>query len=93
MLPYSGNLVVGQSNRMPQSRAHTEAFHDSLADQSPSREKYLENFSKIWVFKFLVAQIGDLFAGEIFNREGYTEIFATPFATSSWVELSVAKNT
>ena len=31
---------------------------------------------------------GDLFASEKSNREGYTEIFATP----SWVDLLVAKN-
>ena len=29
-----------------QSRACLEGFHDSLAGQSPSYEKYLENFSK-----------------------------------------------
>ena len=42
---------------------------------------------------FLMTQIGDLFAGEISNREGYTKIFAAPFVTSLRVELLVAKNT
>ena len=78
---------------LPQSRAHTVGFRNSLASHCPSHEKYLEIFSKIWVFRFLVTQIGDLFTGESSNHKGYTEIFATPFATSSRVELSVVKNT
>ena len=77
----------------PQSRAHTVGFRDSLVGHCPSREKYLENFSKIWVFRFLATYIGDLFAGESSSREGYIEIFVAPFATSSRVELSVSKNT
>ena len=42
---------------------------------------------------FLTAQSGDLFTGERSSREGYTEIFVAYLATSSWVELLVAKNT
>ena len=45
--------------------------------------KILRKFFKIWVFRFLATQTGDLFAGESSNRQGYTEIFAGPFATSS----------
>ena len=36
---------------------------------------------------------GDLFAGERFSREGYTEIFAAQLTTPSRVDLPVAKNT
>ena len=53
VLPCSGNSVEGWSSCMPQSRAHTEIFCDSLAGQCPSREKYLEYFSKIWFSYFL----------------------------------------
>ena len=70
MLPCSGDSVAGWSSRMPQSRAHLEIFRGSLVGQCPSREKYLEYFSKILVFMFLATQYGDLFAGEGSNREG-----------------------
>ena len=93
VLPYSGKLVVGWSSRMPQSRAHTEIFRDSLVGQCPSRKKYLEKFSKIWVFMFLAAQYDDLFVGGRSSREGYIEIFPAHLATSSRVELPIAKNT
>ena len=44
MLPYSGDLVAGQASRMPESRAYTEGFRDSLASQCPSRKKDLNFF-------------------------------------------------
>ena len=58
-------------------------------------QKILRISFKIWIFffMFLAAQIGDLFAGGGFSHEGYSEIFAAHFATSSQVELLVAKNT
>ena len=77
----------------PQSWAHTVGFRNSLAGHCPSSEKYLENFSKICVFRFLATQTGDLFAGESSSCEGYTDIFVALFVTSSRVELSIAKNT
>ena len=42
---------------------------------------------------FLAAQIGDLFTSGGSSREGYLEIFIAYFATPSWVELPVVKNT
>ena len=78
---------------MPQSRAHTEIFHDSLVGQCPSREKYLEYFSKFKFLMFLAAQSSDLFTGGRSSREGYTEIFAAYLSTFSQVELPIAKNT
>ena len=39
--------LVGQDSRMPQLRAYTLGFRDSLAGQSPSREKDLQFFQKI----------------------------------------------
>ena len=42
---------------------------------------------------FLATQFGDLFVGGRSSSEGYTEIFAAYLATSSWVELLVAKIT
>ena len=77
----------------PHLRAYTIGFRDSLVGHCPSCEKYLENNSKFWVFRFLATQTGDLFAGENFNRKGYAEIFTAPFTTSSQVDLLVAKNT
>ena len=76
----------------PQSQAHTVGLCDSLAGHCLSHEKYLEHFSKKWVFRFLATSTGDLFAGESSSHEGYTEMFAAPFVTSSWVELLVVKN-
>ena len=43
---------MGQASRMPQSRAHTEGFRDSLVGQSLSREKDLEKFQKSGFSKF-----------------------------------------
>ena len=45
--PVLATCLAGQAIRMPQPRAYAEGFHDSLAGQSPSREKDLENISKI----------------------------------------------
>ena len=92
VLPCFGDSVAGWSSRMPQSRAHTEIFHGSLAGQCPSGKKCLEYFSKFEFLMFLVAQIGNLFAGEV-PIMGYSEIFAAYFATLLRVELPVAKNT
>ena len=78
---------------MPQSRAHTEIFRDSLAGQCSNCKKYLEYFSNFGFLMFLAAQSGDFFAGGRSSREGYTEIFAAYLATPSRVELPVAKNT
>ena len=69
VLPCSGDSVVGWSSRMSQSRAHTEIFHGSLVGQCPSREKYLEYFSKFRFLMFLATQSGDLFAGGRFSHE------------------------
>ena len=73
----------------PQSGAYIEGFHDSLVGYNPSREKDLEIFSKIWVFRFLTTQVGDLFTSGSSNHKVYSECFAT----SLRVDLLVAKNT
>ena len=91
--PVLATCLAGQASRMPQSRAYTEGFHDSLAGQGPSHEKDLEIFSKIWVFRCLATQFGDLCANGSSNRKVYSECFAAPFATFSWVDLPIAKNT
>ena len=85
--------LAGQASCMPQSWACTEGFCDSLAGQSPSREKDLEIFSKIWVFRFLATQFGGLFASGSSSHEVYSESVVAPFATSLRVDLPVAKNT
>ena len=91
--PILATCVTGQASCMPQSRAYSEGFRDSLAGQSPSREKDLELFAKILIFRFLATQFGDLFTSGSFSREGYLESLVTPVATHSRVELPVAKNT
>ena len=73
--------LMGQASRMPQSRAYTECFRDSLAGQSPNRKKEIENFSKIWVFRFLATQFGNLFASGSSSHEVYLKSFVAPFAT------------
>ena len=93
VLPFISDSVAGWSSRMPQSRAHTEIFCNSLVGQCPSRKKYLEYFSKFGFLMFLTAQSGDLFMGGRSSHEGYTKIFAAYLTTSSWMELPVAKNT
>ena len=85
--------LVSQANCMPQSRAYTEGFRDSLAGQCPSRKKNLKISPKIWISRFLATLFGDLFASGSFSREVYSESFVAPFATSSRVDLPVAKNT
>ena len=55
-------------HRSSQSQAYTKGFCDSLAGQGPSCEKDLENFSKIWVFRCLTTQFGDLCASGSSNR-------------------------
>ena len=80
VLPCFGNLVAGWSCRMPQSRAHTEIFRDLLAGQYPTREKYLEYFSKFRFLMFLATQFDDLFASGRSSCEGYTEIFTAYLA-------------
>ena len=55
---------------MPQSRAHTEIFRDSLAGQCSNREKYLKYFSKFVFLMFLAAQSSDLFMDGGSSREG-----------------------
>ena len=69
MLPYSGDSVASWSSCMSQSRVHIEIFRGSLAGQCPSREKYLEYFSKFGFLMFHVTQSGDLFAGGRSSRE------------------------
>ena len=93
MFPCFGDSVASWSNRMPQSRAHTEIFCDSLVGQCPSHEKYLEYFSKFGFLMFLTGLSSDLFTGGRFSRKGYTEIFVAYIATSSQVELLITKNT
>ena len=55
---------------MPQSRAHTEIFHDLSASECPSREKYLEYFSKFEFLIFLMTQSGFLLSDGGSIREG-----------------------
>ena len=81
------------SRGLAQSRAHTEIFRDSLAGKCPSHEKYLEYFSKIWIFMFFATHVGNLFAGGRSSCKGYIEIFTVQHATSLRVDLPVAKNT
>ena len=50
--PVLATCLAGQANRMPQSRAHTEGFRDSLVGQSLSHEKDLEKFQKSGFSKF-----------------------------------------
>ena len=63
MLPCFDDSIVGWSSCMSQLQAHTKIFHDSLAGQCPSHEKYLEYCSKFGFLMFLVTQSDDLFVG------------------------------
>ena len=69
VLPCSSDLVASQASRMPQLWAYTVGLRDSLTGQSPSHKKYLEIFSKIWVFRVLATRFGDFFAGGRFSLE------------------------
>ena len=68
---------------MPQSRAYTKGFRDSLVGQSPSCEKNLEIFFETLAFRVLATRFGDLFTSGSSSREGHIETFAAPFATFS----------
>ena len=76
----------------PVASPHRDFSQFTSGSMSQSR-KILRIFFKIWVFMFLVAQIGDLFAGGGSSHEGYSEIFPAYFVTPSRVELPVTKNT
>ena len=94
VLPCFCNLVAGWSSRMSQSRAHTEIFCVSLVGHCPSREKYLEYFSKFGFLMFLATHSDDLFIGGRSSRKRSQRFFfAAYLATLSQVELPVAKNT
>ena len=84
MLPYFGDSVAGWSSRMLQSLAHTEIFHGSLAGQCPSREKYLEYFSKFGFLMFLATQSGDFFAGGRSSRERAQRFSQLTLRLSRW---------
>ena len=75
MLPCFGDSVAGWSSRMPQSRAHTEIFRDSLAGQCPSREKYLEYFSKFGFLCFLRLRLATCSRVEL------------PIAKNTWINF------
>ena len=76
-----------------QSRAPFREYSRLIGGSKSQSRKILRKFFKIWVFRFLTTHTGDLLVGGSSNREGYTEIFVAPFATSSQVELPVTKNT
>ena len=68
-------------------------FSQLTSGSKSQLRKILRKFFKIWVFRFLATHTGDLFVNGSSSCEGYTEIFAAPFATSSQVELPVMKKT
>ena len=76
--PIPVTCLVGQASHMPQSRACTEGFRDSLAGHSPSREKDLEFLKKICVSRFLVTQFGDFFASGSSSREVTQKVSQLP---------------
>jgi len=92
--PYFGDLSRGSS----QSHAPVASLHRKFSwltggSKSQSQKRLRIFFSKIWVFRFLATQFGDLFASGSSSHEVYSESFATPFTTSSQVDLLVTKNT
>ena len=81
VLPCSGDLVAGQSNCISLVASSYSRFSQLIGKSLSQLRKYLEIFLEIWVFRFLSTQTGNLFARESSSREGYTDIFAAPFAT------------
>ena len=69
VLPCSGDLVAGQTNRMPPVVSLHRSFLRLTGGSKIRREKDLENFQKFWVFSFLATQFGGLFTSGSFNRE------------------------
>ena len=47
------SIKISKISSIDLTRAHSEIFHGSLASQCPSREKYLEYFSKFGFLCFL----------------------------------------
>ena len=92
LLPCFGDLVVSQASRMPQLRACSEGFRNSLAGQSPSRKK-LRKFFKILVFNVSRDSVWRLVREWKVQSRGDSEIFVAYLATPSQVEFLVAKNT
>ena len=69
VLPCSGDLVAGQTSRMPSVVSLHRSFSRLTGGSKIRREKDLENFQKFWVFSFLATQFGGLFTSGSFNRE------------------------
>ena len=66
VLPCFGNSIAGHPSSMPQSRGIYRDFSgsacDSLASETSSREKHLENFSKLLAWSVLAGVSGNYLA-------------------------------
>ena len=83
MLPCSGDLVTGQSNRMPPVVSLHRRFSRLTSGSKSQSRKILRNFSIIWVFRFLATLSSSLFTSGSSNREVYSKTFTDPFAIFS----------
>ena len=88
-----GDSLVGQASRETPVTSLLKISHDSLASESPSREKYLENFSKFLGILYFHDLVWQLILKWKLQSRAYIEGFATPFATCSQMDFPIVKNT
>ena len=93
VLPCSGDLVTGQTNRMSLITSLHRSFLRLTSKSMLQSWKRLRKFSKFWVFKSSRDSVWRLVHEWKLQSQGYTEFFTAPFATSSWVYLPITKNT
>ena len=93
VLPCSGDLVTGQTNRMSLITSLHRSFSLLTSKSMLQSRKRLRKFSKFWVFKSSRDSVWRLVREWKLQSQGYTEFFTAPLATSSWVHLPITKNT
>ena len=93
VLPCSGDLIAGQSSRMPPVVSLYRRFSRLTRGSMSLLRKRLRKFSNILGFYSSCDSIWRLVCEWKLQSWGYTEIFTAPFVTYLRVDLLVTKNT
>ena len=93
VLPCSGDLVAGITSCMPPVASLLSRFMQLTGGSMFQLQKILRKFFKNLGFGSSRDSVWRLICEWKLQSWGYTEVFVAPFATSSWVDLPIAKNT
>ena len=93
VLPCSGDLVAGMTSCMPPVASLLSRFTQLTGGSMFQLQKILRKFFKILGFGSSRGLVWRLIHEWKLQSRGYTKVFMAPFATSSWVDLPIAKNT